>query len=237
MGKRTGLIAWGVLLFLCLCMTGGRTEWLPRSAPVPAVNIVSWGTRGSLVRETQQRLADMGYYTGPVDGIFGTRTYEAILEFQENNGLTPDGIAGAATLSALGIPIGTGTSGVGESALSDLEEDLFLLASIIHGEARGEPYEGQVAVGAVVLNRVASENFPNTIAEVIYQRGAFDAVADEQFYLTPNETAIRAAQDALNGWDPTNGALYYWNPVTATSRWIWSIPITTSIGRHVFGTK
>jgi N-acetylmuramoyl-L-alanine amidase len=92
-------------------------------------------------------------------------------------------------------------------------------------------------VGAVVLNRVASENFPNTIAEVIYQRGAFDAVADEQFYLTPNETAIRAAQDALNGWDPTNGALYYWNPVTATSRWIWSIPITTSIGRHVFGTK
>ena len=209
MGKRTGLIAWGVLLFLCLCMTGGRTEWLPCSAPVPAVNIVSWGTR----------------------------TYEAILEFQENNGLTPDGIAGAATLSALGIPIGTGTSGVGESALSDLEEDLFLLASIIHGEARGEPYEGQVAVGAVVLNRVASENFPNTIAEVIYQRGAFDAVADEQFYLTPNETAIRAAQDALNGWDPTNGALYYWNPVTATSRWIWSIPITTSIGRHVFGTK
>ncbi len=177
MGKRTGLIAWGVLLFLCLCMTGGRTEWLPRSASVPAVNIVSWGTRGSLVRETQQRLADMGYYTGPVDGIFGTRTYEAILEFQENNGLTPDGIAGAATLSALGIPIGTGTSGVGESALSDLEEDLFLLASIIHGEARGEPYEGQVAVGAVVLNRVASENFPNTIAEVIYQRGAFDAVA------------------------------------------------------------
>lgn len=237
MGKRTGLVLWGVLLLLCLCMAGGLAERGRGGGPVPAANIVSWGTRGSLVQETQQKLADLGFYNGPVDGIFGTQTYEAIVAFQNENGLTPDGIAGAATLSALGIPIGTGTSGVGESALSDLEEDLFLLASIIHGEARGEPYEGQVAVGAVVLNRVASENFPNTIAEVIYQRGAFDAVEDEQFYLTPNETAIRAAQDALNGWDPTNGALYYWNPVTATSRWIWSIPITTSIGRHVFGTK
>ena len=92
-------------------------------------------------------------------------------------------------------------------------------------------------MGAVVLNRVASPDFPNTIAEVIYQPGAFDAVEDKQFYLTPNETALNAARDALNGWDPTNGALYYWNTVTATSRWIWSIPITTTIGRHVFGVK
>lgn len=236
MGKKKGLVLWGILLFLCLGMTGRLSS---RAFPEaePAANIVSWGISGPLVQETQQRLQERGYYNGPVDGIFGTRTYEAILAFQEANGLTPDGIAGAATLSALGIPIGSGTSGVGETVLSDLEEDLFLLASIIHGEARGEPYEGQVAVGAVVLNRVASENFPDTIAEVIYQRGAFDAVTDSQFYLTPNETAIRAAQDALNGWDPTNGALYYWNPVTATSRWIWSVPITASIGRHVFGTK
>lgn len=236
MGKRKGLVLWGVLLLLCLYIAG-QSAMLSMGRVLPAVSIVSWGTSGSLVRETQQRLRDLGYYSGTVDGIFGTQTYEAILAFQQANGLTPDGIAGVATLNALGIPVGSGTSGIGENALSDLEEDLFLLASIIHGEARGEPYEGQVAVGAVVLNRVASENFPDTIAEVIYQRGAFDAVADSQFYLTPNETALRAAQDALNGWDPTNGALYYWNPATATSRWIWTVPITTSIGRHVFGTK
>lgn len=237
MGKRKGLAFWGILLLLCLCMTGWLADYAANGRAVPTVSLVSWGTSGPLVRETQQRLQSLGYYNGPVDGIFGTQTYEAIIAFQEANGLAVDGIAGAATLSAMGIPVGSGTSGVGETILSDLEEDLFLLASIIHGEARGEPYEGQVAVGAVVLNRVASEDFPNTIAEVIYQRGAFDAVADSQFYLTPNETALQAAQDALNGWDPTNGALYYWNPATATSRWIWSIPITTSIGRHVFGTK
>lgn len=237
MGKGKGLVLWGALLLLCLGMMGRLAGAAAAGRAVPTVSIVSWGTSGALVRETQQRLSELGYYGGPVDGIFGTQTYEAIIAFQEANGLLADGIAGSATLTAMGLPVGTGTSGVGETALSDLDEDLFLLASIIHGEARGEPYEGQVAVGAVVLNRVASEDFPNTIAEVIYQRGAFDAVADSQFYLTPNETAVRAAQDALNGWDPTNGALYYWNPVTATSRWIWTVPITTSIGRHVFGTK
>lgn len=122
-------------------------------------------------------------------------------------------------------------------AASSSQSDIQLMARAINGEARGEPYEGQVAVGAVILNRVSSEDFPNSIAEVVYQRGAFDAVRDGQITLTPNDTAFRAAQDALNGWDPTNGALYYWNPATATSRWIWSVPITTSIGRHVFGVK
>lgn len=204
---------------------------------VPVLQFVSWGTYGDLVRQTQQRLQDLGYDVGKIDGIFGTKTYEAIRKFQQDQGLKVDGIAGNDTLERLGISIGSGTSGVGESGESDYDEDLYLLASIIHGEARGEPYEGQVAVGAVVLNRVASPDFPNTVAEVIFQPGAFDAVADQQFYLTPNETALNAARDALNGWDPTNGALYYWNPVTATSRWIWSIPITTTIGRHVFGVK
>ena len=151
--------------------------------------------------------------------------------------MTADGIAGTDTLAALGISVGTGTSNVGENEFSDVDEDLYLLASAIHGEARGEPYEGQVAVGAVILNRVDSPDFPNTIPGVIYQQGAFDAVRDGQITLTPNDTAFRAAQDALNGWDPTNGALYYWNPATATSRWIWSVPITTRIGRHVFGVK
>lgn len=215
--------------------TAKYTQTEPEAVAV--LQYVSWGTYGDLVRQTQQRLQDLGYYTGKVDGIFGTQTYEAIRKFQQDQGLKVDGIAGSDTLERLGISIGSGTSGVGESGESDYDEDLYLLASIIHGEARGEPYEGQVAVGAVVLNRVASPDFPNTIAEVIFQPGAFDAVDDKQFYLTPNETALNAARDALNGWDPTNGALYYWNPVTATSRWIWSVPITSTIGRHVFGVK
>lgn len=209
----------------------------PQLQTIPVIKLVSWGTRGGLVRQTQEKLKELGYYTGTPDGVFGIRTYEAIRRFQADNGLKVDGIAGIDTLQALGISVGTGTSGVGETETSDYDDDIYLLASIIHGEARGEPYEGQVAVGAVVLNRVASPNFPNSIEEVIYQPGAFDAVQDKQFYLTPNETALQAAKDALNGWDPTNGALYYWNPATATSRWIWSVPITKTIGRHVFGTK
>ncbi|WP_317854962.1 spore cortex-lytic enzyme [Chakrabartyella piscis] len=188
--------------------------------------LVSWGTSGTLVRQTQQRLSELGYYRGIVDGIYGSKTYEAILAFQQANGLVADGIAGTATLSVLGIS-GSGSNGY--------QDDVFLLASIIHGEARGEPYEGQVAVGAVVLNRVKSNDFPDTLYDVIFQKGAFDAVWDNQFYLPPSETALNAARDALNGWDPVNGALYYWNPVTATSRWIWQVPITNQIGRHVFG--
>lgn len=227
-----------IFLFCCVFVVASATRYYKGNyETVEAISFVSWGTRGQLVREVQQALKNRGYYTGNVDGIFGTGTYNAIVAFQEDNNLTADGIAGEATLRALGISSGTGSSGIGQTAQSDVDEDLYLLASAIHGEARGEPYEGQVAVGAVILNRVSSEDFPNSIAEVVYQRGAFDAVRDGQITLTPNDTAFRAAQDALNGWDPTNGALYYWNPATATSRWIWSVPITTSIGRHVFGVK
>lgn len=232
-----------ILVCVCMVLLCGLGIWHfakaspPQPQSVPAIQLVSWGTRGGLVRQTQEKLRELGYYPATPDGIFGTRTYEAIRNFQAENGLRVDGIAGAETLERLGISIGTGTSGIGETLESNYDDDIFLLASIIHGEARGEPYEGQVAVGAVVLNRVASPNFPNSVAEVIYQPGAFDAVQDKQFYLEPNETALNAARDAINGWDPTNGALYYWNPRTATSRWIWSVPITTTIGRHVFGTK
>lgn len=230
------LCIWCCMLVLCVSLSAIGMKMCWQRETVVASSFVSWGVTGPLVNEVQQALKDRGYYTGNVDGIFGTGTYEAILNFQRDNGLTPDGIAGASTLSALGISQGTGTSGV-TGTDSEYEENKFILASAIHGEARGEPYEGQVAVGAVILNRVDSPQFPNSIAGVVYQRGAFDAVADGQITLTPNETALRAAEDALNGWDPTNGALYYWNPATATSRWIWSVPITKSIGRHVFGVK
>ncbi|WP_313529753.1 spore cortex-lytic enzyme [Anaerotignum sp.] len=227
-------VAWCCMLALSLCLFGHTVQSFEPQAQTVA-QLVTWGTRGELVQQTQQRLKDLGFYRGTVDGIFGEKTYEAILEFQEANNLTPDGIAGDATLNALGIITGQPSEGGNLENLG--EEELMLLASIIHGEARGEPHEGQVAVGAVVLNRVESPNFPNTIADVIYQEGAFDAVRDKQFYLTPNEASIQAAKDALSGWDPVEGALYYWNPATATSRWIWSIPITHTIGRHVFGKK
>lgn len=192
----------------------------------------SLGSRGDLVRDIQRKLKRWGYFDGVVDGVYGVMTQEAVRYFQESNGLTPDGIAGPATLEAMGIFIDTGND-----IANATEEELRILASAIYGEGRGEPYEGQVAIGAVILNRVDSANFPNTIAGVVYQRGAFDAVRDGQINLEPNETAYRAAIDALNGWDPSDGALYYWNPMTATSQWIWSVPITKTIGRHVFGTK
>ena len=191
---------------------------------VKEVAVYYWGSDGSRVAEIQQRLKDLGYYSGNVDGIFGSDTYYAVISFQSANGLNPDGIVGNETLARLGISI------------EEIDEsDLYTLASVINGEGRGEPYTGQVAIGAVVLNRVESENFPNTIAGVVYQNGAFDSVRDGQINLEPSETALQAARDALNGWDPTNGALYFWNPSTATSKWIWSIPIKLQIGRHVFG--
>ena len=191
---------------------------------VEDVAVYYWGSSGNTVAAIQQRLRDLGYYSDNVDGIFGANTYYAVVSFQSANGLNPDGIVGNATLERLGI-----TTDV------SYEDDLYTLASVINGEGRGEPYTGQVAIGAVVLNRVESDRFPNSIAEVVYQSGAFDSVRDGQINLTPSESAIRAATDALNGWDPTDGALYFWNPATATSKWIWSIPIRLQIGRHVFG--
>lgn len=188
------------------------------------------GSSGSEVRQIQTRLKNWGYYKGSVDGIYGSRTKAAVESFQRKNGLTVDGVAGPATLTAMGLPAGTKPA---SSNTSDSNVDL--LARIIYGEARGEPYTGMVAVGAVVLNRVRDSRFPKTIAGVIYQAGAFDAVADGQINLTPSTQAYNAARDALNGWDPTYGCVYYWNPATATSSWIWSRTIKLTIGKHVFG--
>ena len=192
-----------------------------------------YGSRGEEVRTIQTKLKRWGYYNGNVDGIYGSQTLEAVKYFQRKNGLKVDGIAGTNTLRAMGIYNSSGNSSSNSSSSTN-SSDLNLLSRLVYGEARGEPYTGQVAVAAVVLNRVKHSSFPNTIAGVIYQRGAFDVVSDGQINLTPNETAKKAAQDALNGWDPSNGAIYYFNPSTATNKWIWSRPMTVTIGKHRF---
>lgn len=188
-----------------------------------------YGSRGSEVTTIQTKLKRWGYYNGSIDGIYGSKTLAAVKYFQRKNGLTVDGIAGTKTLHAMGI---YNSSSSNNSSTSS--SDLNLLSRVVYSEARGEPYEGQVAVAAVVLNRVKSSSFPNTISGVVYQAGAFDAVSDGQINLTPNSTAIKAAQDALNGWDPSYGAIYYFNPNTATNAWIWSRPTTVTIGKHRF---
>ncbi len=186
-----------------------------------------YGSRGSEVVQIQTRLKKWGYYDGPIDGIFGPKTYQAVRYFQAKNGLKVDGIVGPQTLAALGLP-------TGKTGGTSTNKDLNLLAHLIYGEARGEPYVGQVAVGAVVINRTRDSRFPKTIAGVIYQPGAFTAVADGQINLQPDATAYKAARDALNGWDPTYGCIYYYNPATATSKWIWSRPVIVRIGKHNF---
>ena len=183
------------------------------------------GSTGDTVSQIQQRLSDWGYYDGEVDGVYGSATQEAVMYFQEKNGLTPDGIAGPATLAAIGLP--SDEEGTGSA-------DVNLLARLISAEARGEPYVGQVAVGAVVLNRMEHPSFPSTMAGVIYQDGAFSCLDDGQFDQPVAESAYQAARDAINGWDPTGGAIYYFNPATATSSWIWSRPLIVTIGKHRF---
>lgn len=202
---------------------------------LPAINegsaaVVAWGSRGSQVTLVQQKLREYGYLTGAADGIFGRETYDAVILFQKRNGLTVDGRVGSATAAALGITLTSGTI----SASVYRESELTLLARLVNGEARGEPYIGQVAVAAVVLNRVKHAAFPNTISGVIFQTGAFDAVWDGQFDLEPTTSCVRAARDAMNGWDPTGGCIYYYNPVTATNAWIWTRQVQLSIGKHAF---
>ncbi len=192
--------------------------------------VFKYGSNGEEVKQIQEKLQRWGHYDGEIDGNYGSKTQEAVKDFQQSVGITADGIAGNETLEKMGIEVNNQTSNPSTSNSNDLN----LLARIINGEARGETYEGQVAVGAVVLNRVKSGNFPNTIAGVIYQTGAFDAVSDGQINLEPSSSCIKAAQDALNGWDPTYGAIYYFNPSTATNKWIWSRPETVTIGKHRF---
>ena len=216
------------ITIICLSIIGIMFYIFLKNSEVEALS--KYGSRGDEVIQIQTKLKRWGYYNGNIDGIYGSQTQEAVRYFQRKNGLTVDGIAGPATLAAMGITSSSSSSSSSTSNSSDVN----LLAKLIYGEARGEPYTGQVAVGAVVMNRVKSSSFPNTISGVIYQSGAFDAVKDGQINLTPDSTAKKAAQDAINGWDPSYGAIYYFNPSTATNKWIWSRPMTVTIGRHRF---
>lgn len=212
--------------FLLLALTAAAALTmlvLPASAAV-----YRQGDRGSAVTTIQTKLKNWGYYSGSVDGIFGSRTAEAVKYFQRKNNLTADGVVGSATQRALGMSSTDSSSGSNGSG------DVYLLAKVISAEARGEPYSGQVAVGAVILNRVEHPSFPNTIAGVVYQPGAFTCMVDGQFNEPVADSAYRAAQDALNGADPSGGAIYYFNPDTATSAWIWSRPLIKTIGKHRF---
>lgn len=202
------------------------------SHPLSTEVLSRYGSSGEEVVKIQERLKNWGYYDGNIDGVYGVKTAEAIKKFQEKNGLKADGIAGEKTLASLGLANTVATSGNGGN--STQEGNVDLLARAINGEARGEPYTGQVAVGAVIMNRVRHASFPNTIAGVIYQPGAFTAVSDGQIHANMSESCIRAARDALNGWDPVGGAIYYYNPKTATNQWIRTREVIATIGKHVF---
>ncbi len=228
--KKFFKIATLVLLVFTMGFCVSATAVQPRSDTTYAA-VIQQGNSGNTVKTIQRKLKNWGYYKGSVDGIFGSQTRDAVKYFQRKNGLTADGIVGNKTLAALGMS-SYGSSSDTSSSYSDA--DVQLLARLIYGEARGESYVGQVAVGAVVMNRIKSSSFPNTMSGVIYQRYAFTAVDDGQINLTPSATAKKAALDAMNGWDPTYGAVYYYNPVTATSSWIFSRKTTVTIGNHVF---
>jgi N-acetylmuramoyl-L-alanine amidase len=204
------------------------------------VAVLKQGSKGGEVREVQRRLKTWGYYNGVVDGIFGKSTKDAVVAFQKKNGIKSDGIVGKATYKALGMNESYNVLAGGNSTTQTgsvggySSSDVYLLARTIYAEGRGEPYTGQVAIAAVVLNRVRSSQFPNTVSGVVYQKHAFTAVTDGQINLTPNDTAMKAAKDTINGWDPTGGALYYYNPAVATSAWIFDRQTVTIIGKHVF---
>ena len=219
---------------LCLALAALIAAGTLLAALIPAAEAVTYkkGSSGAVVSQIQTKLKIWGYYAGDVDGIYGSATERAVRAFQRKNGLTADGKAGAQTLEALGLPADSGGNSGGSGGMTGAQVDL--LARLISAEARGEPYSGQVAVGAVVLNRIRHPSFPNTLSGVIYQSGAFTCITDGQFNEPVAESAYRAARDALNGVDPSGGAIYYFNPSTATSAWIWSRPLITVIGKHRF---
>ncbi len=215
--KRTMAFLLAVAMMMALCLPMALAEI-----------VLEVGSSGANVTKVQNRLIQYGYMTGTADGKYGEKTRDAVILFQKRNGLTVDGRVGKETAAALGVTLTSSTSTTIVSA------DQKLLAKLVYAEARGESYKGQVAVAAVVLNRVASSSFPNTISGVIYQSGAFSCVSNGSINNTPNDSAIRAALDAMNGWDPTNGCLYYYNPNKTSDSWIRTRTVVTVIGNHYF---
>lgn len=215
--KKLGSVALFLLSFVLAAIFLGITS----VSKANAQEIVSQGSVGGLVWDVQHRLQQLGLYPLNLDGHFGPVTRHGVIQFQKRQGLVPDGVVGKKTLTALRQQTFT-------------VEEIEMMAKLVYGEARGEPLEGQVAVASVVLNRLKSDKFPNTVRGVIFQPQAFTAVSDGQYYLTPNKTAYRAVYLAIQGWDPSGGALYYFNPDTATSKWIWSRPQIKKIGKHIF---
>lgn len=216
-----------VILTLSLLLIVGISYGVSSFVSINTPQTISVATK-SENKIIQQRLKNWGYYKGNIDGIIGPQSISAIKKFQKNNGLVVDGIVGPKTAAAIGITLSSSSSSKQSSS------DLYLLAKLVHAEARGEPYTGKVAVAAVILNRVKSSQFPNTISGVIYQPWAFTCVNDGQINLEPDNSSYNAARDALNGWDPTYGCLFYYNPKTATSKWIYSRQVVVTIGQHVF---
>lgn len=241
--KRSVAVLLAVLLVATALFVPGATSLFPQyRVEAQSVPVLRWGSTGQAVRTLQWRLQQWGYYQGPIDGVYGAQTYRAVVNFQRKNGVWPaDGVVGAATWRALGLynaVAGGGQSastGTSRQAAVTRSDQLELLARVIAAEAQGEPFEGQVAVGAVILNRVNDPRFPNTLSGVIYQPHAFESVTNGLIWRrTPSDEAYRAARAALNGWDPTYGAVFFWNPSKPVSPWIWSRKIVARIGNHVF---
>lgn len=237
MSKEKRFVAF--ILSAMLCLSAATVHAVEVNAsPVT----YTWGSYGPDIWEIQVRLKAWGYYTGNIDGKYGQLTLEAVKLFQSRNNLKVDGIAGPKTLEKLGLsaPVNAAQGSQtppNPAEVNTNEANIWLLARLINGESRGEPYIGQVAVGAVVMNRVKSPAFPDSVYGVIYQPGAFDAVKDGQINLEPTDSCLKAARDAMNGFDPTNGALFYWNPRTATSKWVQTLTVTKTIENHVFAQK
>lgn len=218
-----------IVIFLLILLMTQITDYISAVYNASDLSTVlsQVGSRGNEVRQIQTKLKQLGYYSGSIDGIYGNNTKNAVTSFQKNCGLTADGIAGPRTLLYLGLGSSSGSSGFSSN-------DIYLLAKVIEAEARGENYTGQVAVGAVILNRVEHSSFPDSISGVVYQAGAFDCIYDSNWVVQPSSTSKKAAQDAINGWDPTGGAIYYYNPSKTSNQWIRSRTVVTVIGRHYF---
>lgn len=225
--KKVGITAWRVLIVVLVNLIAfGLLINLTHNVQT----LSKVGSQGSEVTKIQTKLSSLGIYKGKVDGIYGSTTKKAVVSFQKQQGITADGIAGSQTLKSLGITGGGSSGSLGKYSSGDVA----LLAKIISAEARGEPYSGQVAVGAVILNRIEHPSFPNTLAGVVYQPGAFSCLTDGGVNAPVADSAYRAARDAINGWDPSGGAIYYYNPAKSTNKWIFSRPIITVIGDHRF---